>query len=115
MCNTACSYTPPFASYPSLSRWHLLFFNLYFRRGVSDYHRFVDKERLQVRVRSRVLTLFCFFRYVGEWYDRDDTPNGIPTKDMRDDAANTLYATAGVYAIFTALSVVCIVVGSRRK
>jgi len=55
------------------------------------------------------------FRYVGEWYDRDDTPYGMPTKEMRDDASKTLFATAGVYGAFTVLSVVCIAVGARRK
>lgn len=54
-------------------------------------------------------------RYVGEWYDKDGTPDGLPTKEMKDNASLTLYATAGVYALFTALSLVCIGVGMTQK
>eukprot|EP00210_Caulerpa_lentillifera_P004396 g4194.t1 len=55
------------------------------------------------------------YKYVGEWYDRDDGDHGMPTKEMRDNASKTLYATAGVYGAFAVLSLVCIFVGSRRK
>ena len=52
---------------------------------------------------------------MGEWFDKDDTDFGMPTDDMKDNASQTLFATAGVYGVFCVLSIACIGAGARKK
>ncbi len=55
------------------------------------------------------------FRYVGEWYDRDKTDDGIPDDTMKNNASDVLFITAGIYGVFAVFSVGLLVLGSKRK
>ena len=106
------------------SRRNLLSLDFYLRRRFPESSGDSYQERLQVPPRSpepSENSSVLFYRYVGEWFDKDDTEDnddtifGLPTDKMKDNASKTLYLTAGVYAVFVALSLVCIGMGSRRK
>lgn len=114
MCNAKCKAFSSSKYRVRESRRYLLPHHVHLRHHIFKRIGSAHRQKLQVTFHhenSRRLRN----RYVGEWYDENESEDGLPTGEMRSNASKTLYVTAGVYGGFVILSLLCIGIDAKRS